>query len=49
MTSCVRCGAPRHTRVESVSYGHFKGHTNLSFKWPAMGSHGVDELDEKED
>jgi hypothetical protein len=46
MTTCGRCGAIRHTRVESASYGEFKGHTDLAYKWPPMPSHGTDELDE---
>jgi hypothetical protein len=45
-TTCARCGAVRHTRVESASHGTFKAHTNLAFKWPSMPSHGTDELDE---
>jgi hypothetical protein len=47
MTTCARCGALRHTRVESAGHGTFKAHTNLAFKWPSMPSHGTDELDEK--
>ena len=46
MTTCKRCGAIRHTRVESASYGEFKGHTDLAYKWPPMPSPGTDELDE---
>ena len=46
VTTCIRCGALRHKRVESASYGEFKGHTDVAFKWPSMPSHGTDELDE---
>jgi len=36
----------RHTRVEPASYGTFKAHMNLGFKWSAIPSHGTEELDE---
>jgi hypothetical protein len=45
-TTCTRCGALRHLRVESASYGEFKGHTDLAFTWPSIPEHGADELDE---
>ena len=44
-TTCTRCGSLRHTRIESASYGTFKAHTNLAYKWDSLPSHGSEELD----
>jgi hypothetical protein len=45
-TTCTRCGALRHLRLEAAGHGEFKAHTNLAFRWPSLPSHGAEELDE---
>jgi len=45
VTTCSRCGALRHLRVESVAHGSFKGHTDLAAEFGPLPSHGPEELD----
>jgi hypothetical protein len=45
VTTCSRCGALRHVRVESVAHGSFKGHTDLAAEFGPLSSHGPEELD----
>jgi hypothetical protein len=45
VTTCARCGALRHMRVESVAHGSFKGHTDLAAEFGPLSSHGPEELD----
>ena len=49
MTSCVRCGAMRHGRTESVRDGSFKVHVNLAADFPRLRSHGPEELEVGDD
>lgn len=49
LTTCARCGALRHVRVESVRHGHFKGHTDLAAEFAPLPEHGPEELDARGD
>jgi hypothetical protein len=44
LTTCTRCKALRHQRVESAAHGHFKAHMNLAVEWAPLPAHGAEEL-----
>ncbi|MDX6482165.1 MAG: hypothetical protein QOG85_2675 [Gaiellaceae bacterium] len=44
-TTCARCGALRHVRMEAAGHGEFKAHMNLAYKWDALPTHGAEEID----
>ena len=46
LTTCTRCRALRHRRVESAAHGQFKGHVNVAAEFSPLPEHGAEELDE---
>jgi hypothetical protein len=45
LTTCRRCSALRHRRVESAAHGHFKAHMNVAADFGPLPEHGAEELD----
>jgi hypothetical protein len=44
LTTCTRCRALRHQRVESAAHGHFEAHMNVAAEFAPLPTHGVEEL-----